>query len=288
MDCHVHCACVDTEMLALGASDARGVRHELFVMDTESGRQLLPTTTLAARAVELCLASGCQALLALDAMGTVSVWQLTGGRAVRRVAVAAPPLQEHPLEVGFLPSSCTPFLRLADSRVVAFHAGLRAWLALDVWRYAASPLQCRMQLPCPRHGPLYEKLWQWRRPKLPPDWLGCLSSSAPGGADSTGTAGLVRCLGHLERKAQLCHELAAMTALGTGAEVLSALAELASYCTEAGVEATAAELRELWPGRRPRAPAAELLARGLERQGIRPAEDLGRLEQLWAGVVEVL
>lgn len=240
------------------------------------------------------LAEDGSALLLLDTSGRVSWWALVGDDAPRLVVdIAAPAALLVPQgggatfqpELGFLPSGL-PWLgagaRDEAARPVALHPGLQAWVAMDVWRYAESPLQCRAPCTCPRAGPLSELLGGWHRPALPSAWSAASPPQCGGGsADETSY------LSHVARRSQLDHELALCLVLGRSCgahEAADCLRELSDYCEEAGLADAAAELaaglrfaaggdggglsqcgdREASPA----TAAARLLAGGLLRAGL--------------------
>jgi len=150
-------------------------------------------------------------------------------------------------EIGFLAGGLI-YIRGTghNGGALAFHLGLRTWLALDFWRYAESPLLCRAPLQCPRQGALSRLLWQWRRPPLPSCW-------SPGDAGAGSSSAVARL-------SQSAHELAlhllaaegggsrARIAEGEGAagvdECRAMLRELVAHAKELGREALVSEVAE--------------------------------------------
>lgn len=212
---------------------ARPAGEALLLLDPGSGNVLL-TLALAAPPLAMRLARGGGALLIVDCAGRATVFAVQSPGVLRQAMEARLPatflhLLREPggaarLEVGFLPGGGEPYLRQLSGEhcTVAFHSGLRAWLALDLWRHAGSPLQCHAPLACPKEGALAQLLWAWRRPRPPPGWgpgEGDLARLSPYGA-------------HLARLAHLEHSLAVMLTLGTGPERRAAVKEILAYARD--------------------------------------------------------
>eukprot|EP00747_Dinoflagellata_sp_TGD_P011996 gnl/TRDRNA2_/TRDRNA2_121259_c0_seq1.p1 gnl/TRDRNA2_/TRDRNA2_121259_c0~~gnl/TRDRNA2_/TRDRNA2_121259_c0_seq1.p1 ORF type:complete len:363 (-),score=60.11 gnl/TRDRNA2_/TRDRNA2_121259_c0_seq1:104-1087(-) len=235
----VRCACACSEVVVLGTKVCTGGMHsELILLDSLSGLQLLPPLMLNACASEVRVASGGRNVLVLDESGKASLYELDKSGTKLAFEAELPPLQEHPLEVTFVPGSSAPLLRLADGGAVAFHLGLRTWLALDTWRYTESALQCHMPMAPPQIGGLSERLWEWRRPMLPSVWRGVAAAEPRSGWTA-----------HVERLMQLSHCLAATESFGSSTEVDAALVELVTYCEEVGATAVLADItkaKEKW------------------------------------------
>jgi len=167
----VRCACLSRDVVILAVNDSQGLHCELFMMDSASGRQIFPPFKLKGVVTEMRFATSSDAILVLEDLGQIVIWEITGSNDPKLLAEAVVPSNEGDmLEVGFMPDSVMLFVRFSDGKVIAYHLGLKAWLALDVWRYSCSPLQCHAPLPPPRAGPLSKLLWDWRRPRLPLGW----------------------------------------------------------------------------------------------------------------------
>jgi len=240
----IQCMCLSGELAVIAVEDSIARACELFVVGVACGRLLLPPLRRTARTVDLRIEG--RALLILDDVGGsgLSLFHFEPPSSLQhRLTVNLPPWSNHLAEIGVLPqgvahaeSNATPFLRFSDGRTVAYDARLCAWLAVDTWRYASSPLQDRSPLSCPRNGSLFHQLWQWRSPgKLPPTWQ---EDHLLVGSSRVGRE-------HIERRSQLCHDLSVLSSLGTPTEVAETLADLVSYCQEVGDDVLLTELAAL-------------------------------------------
>eukprot|EP00927_Polykrikos_kofoidii_P013263 TRINITY_DN15778_c0_g1_i1.p1 TRINITY_DN15778_c0_g1~~TRINITY_DN15778_c0_g1_i1.p1 ORF type:complete len:1109 (-),score=155.07 TRINITY_DN15778_c0_g1_i1:159-3485(-) len=246
----VQCAQLGAEFAVLILED--NARHELLIVDVASGRVCRPPLSIETKPTEMRFLEVARNhfILILGEDMTLSLFEISGNSFKLILTAAMPLLPDSLLELGLLPAGTpstaagvsrgAPYVRLTDGCVLAYHDELRAWLALDAWRYIGSPLQCRGPLPCPREGALSELLWDWRcLPAVPRDWqpldLAWAAAAAAAAASSEKTEGSGFGLdqratrAHVERRAQLCHEFTALLLFGTGEEAECALRDVLGY-----------------------------------------------------------
>ncbi|CAE8612911.1 unnamed protein product [Polarella glacialis] len=210
------------------------IRWMLYFLDAASGRHLHPPMQLSERPGRLQLVdSGSSLMLIGSSSGRLSVSHFDSdgkgscrgmGQSVSEIPV--PPTARQPDSMGLVPNaSRAPYLLGSDFAIV-YHRDLCCWLAVDTWRHSMSLLNFQHTLPCPGHEAgqvhhLTELLRRWR-PRPCSELLWSVL------ADEEDLGYRV----HLDRVAQLSHELAVMGLLGSQEEMQRARHELSAYSSE--------------------------------------------------------